>query len=214
MVRNSRFRTVASIVFAALLVSSAVAPPALADDGEESFFDGLVDDESGVGLDQKIATTISSATSWASRTSATLFNDESGNATKYAEEFESEFESANETTVDYANARVNATSGRDVFRLSFHDRDGGNTTRYLVADVDGDDWANAHVVESVPMNRQVDHYVEFDWYQSKHAAEEFETFVSEYARSGGDLSAGYRATLLGKYGAPDSDLWNATEESK
>jgi len=209
---DTRRQTVLSIVFAALLVSSVVASPALADEsgGEESFFDGLVDSETAVGLGQQAASVVAEATSWAARTKAKVFNDNAGNATKYASEFTDSFNEQNETIQSYANARLDATADYDVFAVHFHDRSEGNVTRYVVADVSNGNYSNTRAVSELPMNRGVDHHVSLDWYQSKHASDELESFVDDYAAKEKDVSAGYRAKMLAKYGAPDSSLWNNT----
>jgi len=215
MLRTTRFQTVVSIVFAALLVSSAVASPALAAEDDDGFFDGLVDDDSDVSLTEKAGMYVTSATSWATRKRASVFSD-SGNATRYADDFESEFDANNETIESYSSARLDATSDYDVFRVEFHDRDDNTVSRYVVADVSNGSWENARVVnqsEFDSLNRTQDHYVSLDWYQSKHAADELDAFVGDYATEDKDLTASYRAKMLAQYGAPDSDMWGNESET-
>lgn len=204
------------IVLAVLLVASTVAVPTTATaTADGSFFDGLVADESRVTIPQKVGNFVMGLTSWVARQKAAL-GDDPGNATRYANEFQSEFNTQNATIEAYASARLNASAAHDVYRLNFTDREGNVVTRYLVSDVRNGSWQNVRVVTPTrfqQLNRSVDHWVAFDWYQSRNAASELDQFVDEYARPNRDLTKGYRASMLAKYGAPTSDLWTNRSDS-
>jgi len=92
----------------------------------------------------------------------------------------------------------------------------GSPPRYVVANASNGNWSNSRVLtpsEFNATNRTQDQYVSLDWYQSRNAAPELEAFVEEYAEPNENLSTGYRAKLLAKYGAPESSMWNTTEGS-
>ncbi len=206
-----------AILLATMLViasvgGAAVAPAGVAaqeDDG--SFFDGLVSEEGG-----SLGAWIAEQTGGFSRWYASTFGDDDGNATEYANSFAEEFNRENETIEAYANQRLEADDQHDVFAVHFHDQEGNNVTRYMVANASNGNWSNARVLtpsEFNATNRTQDQYVSLDWYQSRNAGPELEVFVEEYAEPNENLSTGYRAKMLAKYGAPESSMWNTTEGS-
>jgi hypothetical protein len=197
------------MLITAMVGGAAVAPANVAaqeDDG--SFFDGLVSGEGGIGA------WLASQTGGFSRWFASTFGDDEGNATEHADAFAEEFNAENATIEAYANQRLNADDQHDVFAVYFHDRDGGNVTRYVVANASNGNWSNSRVLtpaEFNATNRTQDQYVSLDWYQSEAAGDELDEFVEEYAEPYENLSTGYRAKILAKYGAPESSMWNSTE---
>lgn len=214
---GKRTNVLTSIAFAALLAASAAAPPANAASNDETFFDGLVED-SEVGIAEQALIQVSELTGWIARKDVPFVGSDSkpGNATQYARDFEQEFNQHNGSIESYASNRLNADTNHDVFAVYFHDKAGHNVTRYVVSDVVNGSWQNARAVnetEFQSLNRSVDHWVSLDWYQSRHAAGELDQFVTDYASTGDDLPAGYRAKLLAKYGAPQSDMWGANRSS-
>ncbi len=191
---------------------AAVAPAGVAaqeDDG--SFFDGLVSEEGG-----SFGAWVAAQTSGFSRWYASTFGDDEGNATEHANAFAEEFNRENATIEAYANERLTADTDHDVFAVYFHDQEGNNVTRYVVANASNGNWSNSRVLtpsEFNATNRTQDQYVSLDWYQSRNAEPELDAFVEEYAEPNENLSTGYRAKMLAKYGAPGSSMWNSTEGS-
>jgi hypothetical protein len=204
---------VAAMLVVAMVGGAAVAPTAAAQEDDDSFFDGLVsDDDDDGGLGAWLAAQTSGFSKWYAKT----FGEDEGNATQYAEEFTEEFNANNETIESYANERLTADEDHEVFAVYFHDRDGNNVTRYVVANASNGNWSNTRVLTPAEFNgtnRTQDQYVSLDWYQSRNAAPELEAFVEEYAEPDENLSATYRAKLLATYGAPESSMWNSTEAS-
>ncbi len=208
----TRALLLATMLVIASVGGAAVAPAGVAaqeDDG--SFFDGLVSEEGG-----SFGAWVAEQTGGFSRWYASTFGDDEGNATEYANSFAEEFNRENETIEAFANQRLEADDQHDVFAVYFHDQEGNNVTRYVVANASNGNWSNARVLtpsEFNATNRTQDQYVTLDWYQSRNAAPELEVFVEEYAEPNENLSTGYRAKLLAKYGAPESSMWNTTEGS-
>jgi hypothetical protein len=202
----------ATILVIATVGGAAVAPTAVAAQEEDgSFFDGLVSEEGG-----SLGAWVAEQTSGFSRWYASTFGDDEGNATEYATQFAETYNAENATIETYANERLEADDQHDVFAVYFHDRDGGNVTRYVVANASNGNWSNSRVLtpsEFNATNRTQDQYVSLDWYQSRAAADELDAFVEEYAGPNENLSTGYRAKMLAKYGAPESSMWNTTEEA-
>jgi len=209
------FQRVACLIVAVLLVASMAAPAAVAHDDDDGFFDGFVDSESDVSLTERVGLWAAEKASWVTKTATKLTDDGGGNASEYAADFEAEFHAYNDTLVAYANDQLSPTSDYEVFRVHFTDRSGSNVTRYVVADEYNGVYENARVLspsEFDATNREVDHWVALDWYQSRHAADELDTFVEDYARPNEPTPKTYRGRMLAEYGAPDSDMW-ATNES-
>jgi len=204
---------VALLVVTAFVGAGSMGVAAQSDDG--AFFDGLIADDDDQGILEEVGIWVAGATSGASRTYAAYLGDEA-NATTYAEDFTTAFNEHNESLEAFASERLTADTNHDVFAVHFHDREDGNVTRYVVSDVDNGSWTNARVLtptEFDATNRTADQWVSLDWYQSRAAGDELETFVDEHAEPNEDLSPGDKAAYLAKYGAPESSMWNTTEEA-
>lgn len=199
--------TVAAV--AVLLVVTATAPAAAA---EESFFGGVVADDGDDGYLNvpDVARSLAEVSGTVARQIATLpvVGDETdGTASTYAQDFTDSFNQNNRTIQEYANKRLDADTDHDVFVVYFNDRDGNNVSRYVVSNASSGSWSNARVVKTT--NRTVDHWISADWYASRHADEELEHFVDEYAEPGKNVTQAYRARMLAKYGSGlNSSLWS------
>jgi hypothetical protein len=206
-----RHLLVAMLVVTAAIGAGSMGVAAQEDDG--AFFDGLVADDDDGGLLASAGKWLAGATSGLSRTYAAYVGDEA-NASTYAADFEAAFNEHNGSLEAFANERLTADTNHDVFVLHFHDRSDGNVSRYVVSDVENGSWTNARVLnqsEFEATNRTADQWISLDWYQSRAAGDELETFVDEHAEPNEDLTTGDRAALLAKYGAPESSMWNTTE---
>ncbi len=206
-----RYLLVAMLVVTAVIGAGSMGVAAQEDDG--GFFDGLVSDDDDDGLLEETSVWIAGATSGVSRTYAAYMGDEA-NASTHASDFEEAFNANNESLEAFANERLTADTNHDVFVLHFHDRSDGNVSRYVVSDVENGSWTNARVLnqsEFEAANRTADQWVSLDWYQSRAAGDELETFVDEHAEPNENLSTGDNAAYLAKYGAPESSMWNTTE---
>jgi hypothetical protein len=125
-------------------------------------------------------------------------------ATMYATTFQQTFNDHNDTLVAYANQRMTASTSYDVIRLEFHDLDGSEATRYLVADVTNSTYESARVVNST--TRDVDGTVSADWYVSRHATPELAAFITDYAAPDANVSLTWWTTTAAQYGSG----WNTT----
>ncbi|WP_049980257.1 hypothetical protein [Halolamina rubra] len=204
---------VALLVVTAAIGAGSMGVAAQSDDG--AFFDGLIADDDDQGILEEVGIWVAGATSGASRTYAAYLGD-GANASTYAEEFTTAFNEHNASLEAFASERLTADTNHDVFAVHFHDREEGNVTRYVVSDVENGSWTNARVLtpaEFDTTNRSADQWVSLDWYQSRAAGDELETFVEDQAEPNEDLSPGDKAAYLAKYGAPESSMWNTTEEA-
>lgn len=139
---------------------------------------------------------------------------EDGNATQYADAVETTLEENNDSIRAYVNERVTAQDV-DAVRVFFHDRDGNNVTRYIVADTGTDNWISGPSMltpaEFENTNYTTDHWVSMDWFASKHADADLTKFVEDRVQPDEDVSDLRRARLLSKYsGSIKSSLWNDT----
>lgn len=96
----------------------------------------------------------------------------------------------------WANARVDATTSADVLELTF-EVDGETATRYLVADVEGDDYANTSVVPST--NRSVDESCTLEDDAARNAADELAAFEDQFVDPDEDVSSRFLGRLDSRY---------------
>lgn len=204
-------RTLA-VILAVLVAMTLVPAPAAAGHaaGDDSFLDDFVDSDGETVVEEALRIA-ASAPGKVAKLQSRLFDRDDGDASEHAADFQTEFNTHNESTTAWVNDHVDADSDRDVFELVFADRDGNSATVYLVADVTDGDYANARVVDQETfdgLNRTVDHTVEADWFLSRHAASEFETFHSDFVDEDENLTRTYKAKMVSKYGdSVESDLW-------
>lgn len=213
-------QALAAVLAVAMVASMAVGP--VAANHNEDFFDGLTESDSDDdgGVTAWVGERAASATGWVARATADLplvGDSETGNATTYADAFQESFNSQNETIQRYANQRLDATSGYDVFRVYFHDKSGHNVSRVVVAEVNDGNWSQARVVDpgtfQGEMNRNVDYEIHADWYVSRHAADELDSFVAEYASENETIPRSKKVSLVAEYGSGlESEMWNTTTE--
>jgi len=205
---------VALLVVTAAIGAGSMGVAAQSDD-DGAFFDGLIADDDDQGILEEVGIWAAGATSGVSRTYAAYLGEEA-NATTYAKDFTTAFNEHNASLEAFASERLTADTNHDVFAVHFHDREEGNVTRYVVSDVANGSWTNARVLTPTQFdetNRTADQWVSLDWYQSRAAGDELEAFVEEHAEPNEDLSRGDKASYLAKYGAPESSMWNTTEEA-
>ena len=204
---------VALLVVAAAIGAGSTAVAAQSED-DSAFFDGLVADDDDSDLLAGAGAWFAGATSGISRT-ITAYTADEESASTYASDFKAEFNDHNESLEAFANERITADTDHDVFVLNFHDRKEGNVSRYVVSDVENGSWTNTRVLSQPGFeatNRTADQWISLDWYQSRAAGEELAAFVDEHAEPNESLSTGDKAAYLGKYGAPESSMWNTTED--
>lgn len=144
-----------------------------------------------------------------SRAVAGLTSDP-GDAREYADAFQETFNANAETLRQYANDRLDA--GDTVTAIRFGDRQGHQSKRYLVASTDetAKDLEEAQVIDHKRfenLDQSIDQHVAVDWYLSRNAATELETFVEKFADQNKDPSQTYMAKIAVKYGdSVESDL--------
>lgn len=137
-----------------------------------------------------------------SRTVADL-TSEPGDAREYADAFQEAFNTNTETLRKYANDRLHASD--TVAAIRFTDRQGHQSKRYLVTSADEAtrNLEEAQVVDHQrfeDLDRSIDQRVAIDWYLSRNAAAELETFVEKFATHNKDPSQAYMAKTGAKYG--------------
>jgi hypothetical protein len=211
------YRRLVSVLCVLLLVATVAAPPVAAEDGEDDFFADLAgddDDDSVLPSTRDVALFVAGITGGIARLDVPFVGDEpTGNATTHAQGFTDAFNDNNETIESYANDRLTASTAYDTFVVHFTDDEGGNVSRYVVADVANGTYRDARVLtpsEFDATNRTVDHYVAADPYVSRHAAAEVETFVEDYAEPNETVPSSQRAAWLAEYGSGlESGMWNA-----
>lgn len=203
-----RHLTLVGVVMLALVATPVAAQ------SDQGFIGDLIEDgdqgQDGIAAD--IAIEVAEIGGEIARTSAALgLGDEASDATasEYASEATTAFNDHNETLQAVANANVDATTDNDVFAVYFHDRDGGNVTRYIVADVVDGEYESVRMVtptEFNDTNRTQDHYVSLDWYASGNAAAEIDAFAEAH-QTDANVSRSEAAALYGEYGSGvESDL--------
>ena len=207
MTRKRTLLVVALVLAAAVpAVSGGALAQSSSDEG--SFFDPLVSDSGGPGWFSSLWLSAQSeiAQRWASYTT------DPGNATKYADGTMQTFNANNKSIAAYVNERLTVDTDHDVFAVHFQDRSGNNVTRYVVSTVANESYTDSRMLtpsEFDATGRSTDYAITMDWYVSSHANEELETFVTEYASTGENLSTTYKVEMLAKYGGGiSSGLWN------
>ena len=128
---------------------------------------------------------------------------EPGEAKEYADAFQEAFNANAETLREYANDRLNATN--IVAAIRFADRQERQSNRYFIASADEStrNLEEAQVVDHQhfeDLDRSIDQRIAIDWYLSRHAAAELETFVEKFANQNKDPSQAYMAKTGAKYG--------------
>jgi|GEM_PF-1006998 len=203
---------VACLVFA----QGALTAPVQAQSEDGGVFDGVLsDDEEDASVLASVGDEITRVTSAALRyvdLAEMAVTGTDGQATEYADSVEERLHGSNESIRAYINERVSASADYDAFRVYFHDRDGNNVTRFVVATVDNGSYASGPRMltpaEFEDTGRTADHWVSLDWYASRHAADELDSFVTEFVTPGENVSRSTQARLLSQYrGSITSSLW-------
>jgi hypothetical protein len=205
--------TILTVAVAVTLFAAGGGVAAAAEDGGGGYFDRLVEDNGDPGITWDDARRFVLKLVNVDRTIEDLTTGPEP-VTEHATEFTDTYNQNNATIEADVNEQLNASTDFDVFRIQFHNKDGDEATRYLVADVENDSFTNTRVVDQAEfddLNRSVDYTVEADWYVSRHAASELEAYVTDYAETDEDLTRTDKAKLIAKYGGGlTSDLWGDT----
>jgi len=195
-----------ALAVAVVLATVAGGGVAAAETDRATFVDAALDgkdnDWSAVAS-RAIAARTGGLAKWVASLSAET--DDDANATTYADDLRSELNQESDDLQAYANAQFDASTDHDVFRICTHDQDEGAAMLYLVANASDGTWNNTRAVTSSEfsqLNRSVDANVSLDWYASRNADEEVDTFVDKFAD--GDepknITRTYRAKKAGQYG--------------
>ncbi len=192
----------ASVLLVALLTTAAVggAPAAVAaQDGGGVLGDFLdEDDEDGVDWSAAAMATLNKNIWWASNFDPLSDADEDREkALADRADLQQAFNSHNESIEDYTNARFGGNeSAWNVIEIT-HERDDGNATQYLVADVTNDSFQNARMVNTT--DRPVDQSVTLSGYASDAAHDELDHFVEEFVAEDRDVTVAYTTRLATEY---------------
>lgn len=218
MTRYSPTHASLALVVALLLVAAPIsaAPVGANHESDSAFFDGLVGDEKGTLTAQIGAEVVEQAGGIMRSVDKTFDDDLDADADRYAERLTDEFNSESDDLAPYANDRLDFGANYNTFRLCLHDRDGGSATRYAVWDISDGEATNPRMLTPSEFNdtgRTVDWNISMDWYASKHAAEELDAFVEEFAEPDEDITKSYRTEMVGRYGSGlQSGLWGQPPE--
>lgn len=117
-------------------------------------------------------------------------------AAQAADDLQAEYNASSDTLEAWVNARTEATTAENVLELEL-DIDDGETTIYLVADVNDSDYENSSIVDST--DREVDERCELEDAAARNAADELETFVDEFAEDDEDVSTAFLSRLERQY---------------
>lgn len=132
-------------------------------------------------------------------------DDEKRDATEAADDTVDVFNTNASTLVEYANDRLTSSREKteyDVIRVRFETKDGGDATRWIVADVDDANTYTSASMTSDEPDRDVDHWVRLEDLAAVDAPDELERFVDDYAEPGKAVDARLEGRLAGRYG-PD-----------
>jgi len=194
--KQKTFAIVCSVLF---VTSMAVAPVAADHAEDESFVDGLRDDD---------------ADGWTEATGALLAGywdrgsyilstqsprgDGPPAANESAEEFQTYFNNHSQDLVNYTNDRGVGSEDYDVFRIRF-EQEGQQETVYLVANYNttAEAYDNASVVDDT--DREVDERITLEDYAAANAAEELEYFYTNFVAENETAGTAYEKRLAGRY---------------
>lgn len=179
-------RSTSTLVVATLLLVSMTAAPAVASHDASSAADGVLGDDSSI---------VGWATGLANRLGG-LFGGVDTDATTACSDLQTTFNEHNTTIQDYVNNRTDASSDANVLAVTCA-IDDESTTRYLVADVDGDNYTNATMVDST--DRTVDETCTLEGSAAANASDELQTFVDKFASTGDDVTGQFRSRLRAQY---------------
>lgn len=205
-------KTITALLFSIVLLGAAVGPVAAAP-GDQSFFGNLAKsgDQGQDGIAADAAAEVAQLSGQIARARAAtdipILGDDSaeaGNATAYAQDATTAFNNNNKTIADIANANADASTKHDVWVVYFHDRDGGNVTRYVVADVSNNNYTNVRMLTPSEFNdtgRSQDHHLSLDWYASRNADEEIQKFTDKFGSGDHNISRSYGARMWAEYGS-------------
>lgn len=192
-------KRIVSLLVVVLMLTSTLSGVVVAQsDDEMSFFDQLATegDQGADGIVRDAVRGALGSTTTTDKLIADLFTD-AQDPEQHATEFQDSFNENNQSIETYVNDRVNASTSLDVIEITFENKDGENATRYLVADVQDDAYANARVVNTT--NRTVDESITAEWYLARNAGSELDTFVSEYAEPNENITLTYELNMYRKY---------------
>lgn len=190
----------------ALLTTAALAGPAVAPVQGQSDDDGLLDTLFG-GEDGDLGI-LDAATAYAGGLMdrySPWSGAEKADSEDYAEDVQATINANSDTLRNWTNERATADTDHDVARVKLTDEDGGSTWLFIVSDVNAStgEYTSLKAMglsEFKDTGREVDLTYRLDSYASRNADDELETFVSEYAEPGDDVTKEYLLGLAGKYG--------------
>lgn len=137
---------------------------------------------------------------------------EPGHVQEYADAFQKTFNQNTDTLLRYANDWLRADHRTIVVALRFTDRHENEALRFLIAQGDeaAGDWTAARIVgpeRFYKMDQTIDRHVSADWYLSRNATAELQTFIQQYARPTKEPPERYIDKIAAKYSnSRNSDL--------
>lgn len=197
--------TLTALAFVAVMLTAAFAGPmattASAQSDDSGVIDTLFTDDED---DTSRWATISAFAGGVVEKYNPLAGSDKADATEYSEDVQSTFNSHNDTLLQWANARSTASEDADVARLKFTDKSGNSKYMFVVADVNTTTGNYTSVrmmnlTEFKDTDRTHDHTFRLSPFASRNAADELDTFITEYAEPNEGLNRSELARLSGKY---------------
>lgn len=212
---------VGAVCFVGMLVLVAVTPgatPVAADETTstgDTVLDQLFDEEEAGnqtddGLLGNLTASVSRANLYFSGLVANTkygvgASDEPRTAASCAEDIQTELNSNNQTYETYVNNRINASTDRNVVKVTCkYEADGGlldetmeTESVYVVADVTNGSYSNMTVVDST--NRSVDERVVLTGLAVQQLPDDLKAFTDDYAAKGKTPGKGYERMMAAKY---------------
>lgn len=213
MKRNTRTLTALAIMALILTVPIGVgmfAAPVSAQDsdpGENSVADALFtdEDEDEDGDTGGIGNLPDFVSGLVARYSPLTDRPEKADADEYATDLKTTFNQNNETLLNWTNSRVTVDKDTPTdIRLKLQDESGNSRWVFVVAEKNttSGDFTSAKAMnlsEYKATGREVDLTYRLSPYASRNAADELDTFISEYAAPGKDVERSYLAEMAGEY---------------
>lgn len=117
-------------------------------------------------------------------------------AAEAAADLKAEYNASSDDIEGWVNDRVDADADADVLAVTV-EIDDDEETVFLVADVDGSDYANSSMVDST--DRSVDERCTLEDDAARNAADELEAFVEEFVDEDRDASSFYLGRTARRY---------------
>lgn len=198
-----------AVVLAVLLIGTAFAPSVVAKpDNSDSVLDTLFGADGEDGLLSKISWSAvkNAGSGFLSRANAKYnpwADEPEGGASTYATNTAEKWNANSASLETWVNKRTDASTSADTAKITFQDKEDTTAVRYVVMDVtSGNEYDNMEMLnasEFESTGRTVDKSFTLSPFASRHASEELDTFITDYASPGNNITKAYLSNMGGKY---------------